>query len=95
MLLSIGIVSGRSKFYGFYAVAWFVILFASRMREFKLNAKNISIILLMFCAVVFVAREKINFYFDEARKYLAAVRLDDAKKKELADYTAWMMKRNK
>lgn len=66
MLLSIGIVSGRSKFYGFYAVAWFVILFASRMREFKLNAKNISIILLMFCAVVFVAREKINFYFYQA-----------------------------
>ena len=42
-----------------------------------------------------LAVEKINFYFDEARKYLAAVRLDDAKKKELADYTAWMMKRNK
>lgn len=66
MLLSIGIISGRSKFYGFYAVAWFVILFASRMREFRLNVKNISIILLMFCAVAFVAREKINFYFYQA-----------------------------
>lgn len=66
ILLSIGIISGRSKFYGFYAVTWFIILFSSRIRQFRLNAKNIGILLLMFCVVAFVARAKINFYFYQA-----------------------------
>lgn len=42
-----------------------------------------------------LAEEKINSYFGEASKYLAAVQVDDARKKELSDYTAWMMKRKK
>ena len=66
LLLSIGIISGRSKFYGFYAIACFIIFFVPKIKEFKLNAKNICILLFMLCVVAFVAREKINFYFFQA-----------------------------
>lgn len=41
-----------------------------------------------------LAQEKINFYFKESKKYLAAVPLSDEIKKELTDYVARMMKRN-
>ena len=41
-----------------------------------------------------LAQEKINFYFEESKKYLAAVPLSDEIKKELTDYVARMMKRN-
>lgn len=62
-LLSIGLISGRSKFYGFFALATIIMFYFSAMKQFKLNAKNITIILLTLVAVIFVAREKIYFYF--------------------------------
>lgn len=40
-----------------------------------------------------LAKEKINFYFSESKKYLDAVSVDASRKAELADYTARMMKR--
>ena len=63
IMLSIGLISGRSKFYGFYALAVFVTLYFSNIKQFKLNAKNMLIILCMIIAILFVAREKIYFYF--------------------------------
>lgn len=62
-LLSIGLISGRSKFYGFFALATFITFYFSNIKQFKLDAKNITIILLTIVAVLFVAREKIYFYF--------------------------------
>ena len=41
-----------------------------------------------------LAQEKINFYFEESKKYLTAVPLSYEIKKELTDYVARMMKRN-
>jgi hypothetical protein len=66
LLLSVGILSGRSKFYGFYALAVFVILFFSNTRYFKWNVRNILLVTCMFVAIVFVAWEKISFYFYQA-----------------------------
>lgn len=63
VMLSLGLISGRSKFYGFYALSVFVILFFTSIKQFKLNAKTILIILLMLASIMFVAREKIYFYF--------------------------------
>ena len=40
-----------------------------------------------------LAKEKINFYFTESKKYLDAVSVDTSRKAELAGYTAKMMKR--
>jgi hypothetical protein len=63
LLLSIGILSGRSKFYGFYALAVFVILFFSNIRRFRWNMGTIVLVACMFAAIVLVAWEKISFYF--------------------------------
>jgi hypothetical protein len=63
LLLSIGILSGRSKFYGFYALAFFIIIAFSFIRQLKLNAKTVLFGLLMLTVILFVAREKIYFYF--------------------------------
>ncbi len=66
LLLSLGILSGRSKFYGFYVVAFFVIAFFSSIRHFKLNFKNLLLISCMLFAMFFVAWDKIAFYFYDA-----------------------------
>ena len=42
-----------------------------------------------------LCEEKINFYFDECRKYLAKVSVSDERKQMLLDYTDEMMKRKK
>ena len=42
-----------------------------------------------------LCEQKINFYFDECRKYLAKVSVGDKRKQMLLDYTDEMMKRKK
>lgn len=63
LMLSIGIISGRSKFYGFYAAAAFVTLYFGNPKNLAINTKNILAIIIMLCTIFFVAREKIIFYF--------------------------------
>jgi hypothetical protein len=66
VLLSIGIFGGRSKFYGFFALSVFFMLFFNGIARFKLNFKSIFIILGMIASVVLVAWQKISFYFVQA-----------------------------
>lgn len=42
-----------------------------------------------------IAQEKINYFFEESKKYLAAVKVPEEKKMMLREYTAKMMRRNK
>jgi geranylgeranyl diphosphate synthase type II len=42
-----------------------------------------------------LCEQKINYYFDECRKYLDRVSVPDERKAMLLDYTNEMMKRNK
>ncbi len=42
-----------------------------------------------------LCEQKINFYFDECRKYLAKISVGDERKQMLLDYTDEMMKRKK
>jgi hypothetical protein len=65
-MLSIGIISGRAKFYGFYVMAIFVVLIFSNMRQFRWNARNVLIIVAMVAVMTVVAWQKINFYFYQA-----------------------------
>ncbi|MDH6358232.1 O-antigen ligase domain-containing protein [Parabacteroides sp. PF5-9] len=65
LILSIGLISGRSKFYGFYALSIFVVLFVHRSFEMKFNVKNIVFLLVIIAGVLFVARDKITLYFVE------------------------------
>lgn len=65
IMLALGIASGRSKFYGFYALAGFMILYASNTKHIKLNFKNVMAILLLLTVIVAVAYKKIELYFIE------------------------------
>lgn len=62
-MLAIGIASGRSKFYGFLALAIFSVIYLGKVENIKLNAKNIVAVIVLLVAIVFVAREKIDIYF--------------------------------
>jgi hypothetical protein len=66
LLLSIGILSGRSKFYGFCALSVFIILFFSSTKQFKWSFMNIFILTCMVAAMVFVTWGKIHLYFYQA-----------------------------
>ncbi|MDR2628023.1 MAG: O-antigen ligase domain-containing protein [Dysgonamonadaceae bacterium] len=85
VLLSIGIFSGRSKFYGFYAMAFFFVIFFSREKQFKLNFKNTLILICMITLMGVVAWEKISLYF------LQAIMAEGADKDLIARYALYYM----
>ena len=62
-LLSVGVFSGRSKFYGFFVLASAITLYFNDIKKLKFDAKTIVATLIIVVAIVFVAREKIQFYF--------------------------------
>lgn len=63
VMLSVGILSGRSKFYGFFILATAIIFYFNKMQRIKLNAKNICLLLLLCSVMALVAWEKIQLYF--------------------------------
>lgn len=65
VMLALGIASGRSKFYGFFALAVFMILYASNAKHIKLNFKNVMAALLLLVVIFVVAYQKIELYFIE------------------------------
>lgn len=76
-MLAIGLFSGRSKFYGFFVLAVFSILFFSNAKNLKFNFKNTIIALVMIGLILLVAKEKIELYFiqgistDSEKDYIA------------------------
>lgn len=62
-MLSIGLISGRSKFYGLYALTVFMVLYFANIKKFKFNLKNSLIIAVMLIVVIVAAWQKIHFYF--------------------------------
>ena len=45
IMLSIGLISGRSKFYGFFTLSVMVIIYFSNINHFKLNIKTIILLI--------------------------------------------------
>jgi len=62
-MLSVGVFSGRSKFYGFFVFATAITLYFNDIKKLKLNAKTIIAALFILAAIVYVAKDKILFYF--------------------------------
>lgn len=63
ILLSLGLLSGRSKFYGFFIACTFFVFYFTPDFKLKFNLKN-SLYLLITVAVVFlVTKDKIYLYF--------------------------------
>jgi hypothetical protein len=63
IMLSVGLVSGKSKFYGFFILPFFLFFFFNNIRKFKFNFTNISLICGMFATIFLVAWKKISLYF--------------------------------
>ena len=63
IILSLGILSGRSKHFGFFALCLLMILYFNKSFEMKLNVKNSVFLLIAIFFTVFVAWDKIEFYF--------------------------------
>ena len=66
LMLSVGLLSGRSKFYGFFSFATLILFFFKNIRDYRLSYRNIIVALILIIAVVFVARDKLVFYFYQA-----------------------------
>lgn len=63
LMLSIGLFSGRSKFYGFFVFASCFIIYFDDISKVKINFKTTSIFLLILFGVCWVAKEKLELYF--------------------------------
>ena len=62
-MLALGLISTRSKFYGFYALSLMCILFFSNVKNIRITPKNILLFIITLVLILFVAKEKISLYF--------------------------------
>ena len=84
IMLALGILSGRSKFYGFFTISFFIIFYFSAIKQFKLNLKNSIILTLMIIVMLFVAWKKIDLYF-----YHTMTSIDESEKDMIARYALY------
>ncbi|MDR1779741.1 MAG: O-antigen ligase domain-containing protein [Tannerella sp.] len=63
ILLAMGLCSGRSKFYGFFVFSVACVLYFNSLERLKFNFKTILSAIILCAAILFVARDKIQFYF--------------------------------
>lgn len=63
ILLSVGLFSTRSKFYGFLVICSFLVFYVNESFELKFNKKNTLLLLVLIAGVAFVAKDKFAFYF--------------------------------
>ncbi len=63
LMLSLGLFSGRSKFYGFFVLASCLVFYLNDIKKIQFNAKTIPVFLIILLGVAFVAKDKIELYF--------------------------------
>lgn len=63
LMLSAGLFSTRSKFYGFYMLAIMLLLFTPYIKNMKINLKTICIFIIIVGAIILVGWQKIDLYF--------------------------------
>ncbi len=63
IMLALGLISTRAKFYGFYALSLMCIIFFSNVKSIRLTPKNFFILIITLALILFVAKEKISLYF--------------------------------
>lgn len=65
LLMTIGLASGRSKFYGFYALSISVLLYLENPQHLKFNIKNSFFALLILSVIIFITKDKLMYYFGD------------------------------
>lgn len=63
IILSIGILSGRSKIYGFFVLSACIIFYINDSFKLEFNKKNLFVFAIAIVAMIFVAWDKIYLYF--------------------------------
>ncbi|MDR1170073.1 MAG: O-antigen ligase family protein [Prevotellaceae bacterium] len=63
IILSIGILSGRSKHFGFFAICLLIMIYFNKSFKMKLNFRNTAFIIIALACTIFVAHKKIYYYF--------------------------------
>jgi hypothetical protein len=63
LILALGIFSGRSKHFGFFAFCSLMIFYLNQSFQMKLNSRNLLFIAIAIALTIVVAWEKIYFYF--------------------------------
>ena len=63
LMLSVGLFSTRSKFYGFYVLAVMLMLLAPYVKNFKINFKTILAGLFILSGIILVGWQKLDLYF--------------------------------
>lgn len=63
LILSIGFISGRSKFYGFFIICTFLVFYITDNFKIKFNLKNIIYLSIALGIIFLATKEKIYLYF--------------------------------
>lgn len=63
MLLSVGLFSTRSKFYGFFILNCTALVYFNKVERFHLTGKSITLFMLVFALIIAAVWQKINLYF--------------------------------
>lgn len=66
IMLSAGIASGRSKFYGFFVIASVLIFYLNKPERLKIDFRSILVFSFTLVGMFYVAFEKIKLYFMSA-----------------------------
>lgn len=69
LILSVGVLGGRSKFYGFFVLAVFMLYFFTPDMLKKLKLKYVLGSVIVIVVIIFVAWNKITYYFIENDEY--------------------------
>lgn len=78
LILAVGLFSTRSKFYGFFVVALFILFWYKPGVLARVKLKQWITIILVFCAVLWVAWGKINYYFISSGLFSGVENMDDS-----------------
>lgn len=78
LMLAVGFFSTRSKFYGFFVVAMYILFWYKPGLLARVKLKQWITIALVFCAVLYVAWGKINYYFISSGFLSGVANMDDS-----------------
>lgn len=78
LMLAVGLFSTRAKFYGFFVVAIYILFMYKPGILSRVKLKQWLMMVVVFCAVLYVAWGKINYYFISSGFFSGGEDMDDS-----------------
>lgn len=88
LILAVGLFSTRSKFYGFFVVALYLLFMYKPGMLTKVKLKQWIMMAVVFCLVLYVAWGKINYYFISSGLFSGSDEMDDSFARAILYFTA-------